>query len=127
MSRVLNTAHKWQFSARFRRHAFGWRSHTPIQRIKEAMTEIRKVARTEPEYAAEGAVLFLQKIAAALEHVDSSSGAMGHAVNKSIEILVPIIIKPVVSEQKRGRWLERLWKAIEDDHMPYIEYLEDFW
>jgi hypothetical protein len=50
------STHKWQFSARFRRHAFGWRSDTPIQRIKEALAEIKQVARKEPVLAAEGAV-----------------------------------------------------------------------
>lgn len=35
------SAHKWQFSSRFRRHSFGWRSDTPIQRIKEALAEIK--------------------------------------------------------------------------------------
>ena len=33
--------------------------------------------------AAEGAVLFLEKVAPALEHVDSSSGAIGSAVNRN--------------------------------------------
>lgn len=35
------TAHKWQFTSRFRRHAFGWRSDAPVQRIKEAIAEIK--------------------------------------------------------------------------------------
>ena len=71
------SAHKWQFTSRFRRHAFGWRSDTPIQRIKEALAEIKLVARKEPVIAAEGAVTLLEKISAALEQVDSSSGAIG--------------------------------------------------
>lgn len=56
------TNHKWQFVARFRRHAFGWRSDTPIQRIKEAVSEIKQVARKEPVVAAEGAVTLLEKL-----------------------------------------------------------------
>lgn len=118
---------KWQFAARFRRHAFGWRSQTPIQRIKEALTEIRQVARKDPITAAEGAVLFLEKISPALENVDSSSGALGGAVNHAIATLVPIIAKSTVTAEIRQHWLERLWEAIEKDNMPYIEYLEDFW
>jgi len=39
------TAHKWQFAARFRYHAFGWQSDKPIQRIKEALSEIKLVAK----------------------------------------------------------------------------------
>jgi hypothetical protein len=65
------TAHKWQFVARFRYHAFGWQSDKPIQRIKEALSEIKRVAKKEPELAAAGAVLFLEKISPAIEQVDS--------------------------------------------------------
>jgi len=117
----------WQFSTRFRKHAFGWRSQVPIQRIKEALTEIRKVARTDPILAAQGAVLFLEKISPSLEHVDSSSGAIGSTVNHAITTLVPIISQAIVSTKERQSWLERLWKALQNDNMPYIEYLGDFW
>jgi hypothetical protein len=118
---------KWQFAARFCRHAFGWRSQPPIQRIKEALHEIRQVARKDPITAAEGSVLLLEKIPPALEHVDSSSGSLGNAVNNAISILVPIIAKPTVPDEIRQHWLKRLWVAIEEDNRPYIEYLEDFW
>ncbi|MBW8077424.1 MAG: hypothetical protein GJU76_04980, partial [Gallionella sp.] len=114
------TAHKWQFTSRFRRHAFGWRSDTPITRIKEALTEIKQLTRKEPVLAAEGAITLLEKLSPALEQVDSSSGALGSAVNKAIDTLVPIIIKADVDQKLRQRWLERLWQAIQDDDMPYI-------
>lgn len=123
----MSTAHKWQFAPRFRRHAFGWRSDTPIQRIKEALAEIKQVARKEPVLAAEGAITLLEKLSPALEQVDSSSGALGSAVNKAIETLVPIIIKANVEPKQRQRWLERLWQALQDDEMPYIELLGDYW
>ena len=84
---LILSAHKWQFTARFRRHAFGWRSDMPIQRIKEAIAELKQVARKEPVVAAEGAVTLLEKLSPALEQVDSSSGAIGSAVNKAIETL----------------------------------------
>jgi hypothetical protein len=118
---------QWQFPAHFRRNAFGWRDQVPRQRIKEAITEIRKVARKEPIVAAEGAILFLEKISPALAGVDSSSGALGGAVNHAIEILTPIISKAMVSEEERQVWLERLWEALQVDNIPYIEYLGDFW
>lgn len=85
------TAYPWQFRSHFRRHAFGWRSATPIQRIKEAVSEIKQVARKEPVLGADGAVMLLEKLSPALEQVDSSSGAIGSAVNRAIETLVPII------------------------------------
>ena len=121
------SAHKWQFSSRFRRHAFGWRSDTPIQRIKEALAEIKQVGRKEPLLAAEGAVTLLEKLSPALEQVDSSSGALGSAVNKAIETLVPIIAKADVEARVRQRWLERLWQALQDDEIPYIESLGEHW
>ncbi len=121
------SAHKWQFASRFRRHAFGWRSDTPVQRVKEAVVEIKQVARKEPVLAAEGAITLLEKLSPALEQVDSSSGALGSAVNKAIETLVPIIVKADVEPKQRQRWLERLWQALQDDEMPYIELLGDYW
>jgi len=54
--------YKWQFKARFRRNAFGWRSQPAIQRIKEAVSEIKKVARKDALLAAEGAVVFLESL-----------------------------------------------------------------
>ena len=119
--------HKWQFTSRFRRHAFGWRSDTPVQRIKEAISEIKRVARKEPVLAAEGAITLLEKLSPALEQVDSSSGALGSAVNKAIDTLVPIIVKADVQPKLRKRWLERLWQALQDDEIPYIELLADYW
>lgn len=121
------SAHKWQFSTRFRRHAFGWRSDTPIQRIKEALAEIKLVGRQEPVLAAEGAVSLLEKLSPALEQVDSSSGTLGSAVNKAIETLVPLIAKADVDASLRQRWMERLWQAFQDDRIPYIELLGDYW
>ncbi len=121
------TTHKWQFTSRFRRHAFGWRSDTPIQRIKEALAEIKAVARKNPVLAAEGAVTLLEKLSPALEQVDSSSGALGTAVNRAIDTLVPISAKADVDRRVRQRWLERLWQALQDDEIPYIESLGEHW
>lgn len=123
----MPTAHKWLFASRFRRRAFGWRSDTPIQRIKEALAEIKQVARKEPILAAEGAVTLLERLSPALEQVDSSSGALGSAVNKAIDTLAPLITKAQVVQRVRQRWLERLWNALQDDQIPYIEVLGDFW
>lgn len=123
----MSNAHKWQFAPRFRRHAFGWRSDTPIQRIKEALSEIKLAARKEPILAAEGAVTLLEKLSPALEQVDSSSGALGAAVNKAIDALVPLIAKADVDKSVRQRWLERLQNALQEDEIPYIEVLGDYW
>jgi len=121
------TSHKWAFAARFRRHAFGWRSQPAITRIKEAVSEIRKVARTDPMLAAEGAILLLERLSPALEQVDSSSGAIGSAVNHAIRDIVPIIEHAPADAEMRDKWLDRLWEAVQNDDIPYLEILTDFW
>jgi hypothetical protein len=87
------SAHKWEFKARFRRHAFGWKSQPAIQRVKQATSEIRKAARNDPVLAAEGAVILIERLSPAIEHVDGSSGAIGAAVNRAIAQLVPLIVE----------------------------------
>jgi hypothetical protein len=119
--------HKWNFAARFRRNAFGWRSQPALSRVKEAVAEIKKTARKDPVLAAEGAVLFLEKVSPALSHVDSSSGAIGSAVNNAIDTLVPIIADAPSESSVRDKWLERLWRAVEADDIPYIELLPEYW
>ena len=120
-------AYKWTFKARFRRHAFGWRSKPAIQRVKEAVSEIKKVARQDPVLGAEGAVTFLERVSPALEHVDGSSGAIGTAVHNAIVALVPVIANAPAEIKTRREWLERLWEAHAADAMPYIELLADYW
>ncbi len=122
-----STAHKWQFRARFRRRAFGWKSQPAIKRVKEAVSEIKKVARKDKVLAAEGVVLFLEKVSPALEPVDSSSGAIGTAVNKAIADLVQIIASVPADSKTRSSWLERLFEAHAEDQIPYIEQLADYW
>ncbi|MEQ9325285.1 MAG: hypothetical protein RIF41_39325 [Polyangiaceae bacterium] len=120
-------AHKWTFRARFRRRAFGWKSQPAITRIKEAVSEIKKAARKDPLLGAEGALLFLEKLSPAIEQVDSSSGAIGTAVNNAIAALVEIIGAAPADEDTRAKWLERLWEAYQNDDIPYLESLGDDW
>lgn len=121
-------AHAWAFKPRFRRKAFGWRgSRLATTRVKEAVSEITKVARTDPVLAADGAVTLLERLSPALEQVDSSSGAIGNSVNRAIAALVPVIANAPAGRATRDAWLERLWAAHEADEMPYIERLADYW
>lgn len=119
--------HKWEFKARFRRHAFGWKSQPAIQRVKEAVAEIKKVARKDTVLAADGAVAFIERISPALEQVDSSSGAIGTAVNNAIAALVPLIAEAPADAKTRSAWLERLFDAHGEDQIPYIESLAEYW
>lgn len=120
--------HRWAFKARLRRHAFGWRgSRLAVTRLREAVDEITKVARKNSALATEGAVVFLERVSPALEQVDSSSGAIGSAVNRAIAALVPVIAHAPGDDTTRDAWLERLWAAHLADEMPYIECLGDYW
>jgi hypothetical protein len=120
-------SYKWEFRARFRRNAFGWRSQPAVQRVKQAVSEIKKVARRDPVLAAEGAVLFLERLSPALEHVDSSSGSIGTAVNNAIRALVPIIAEAPADAKTREVWLQRLFDAHQADEIPYLEILSEYW
>ena len=120
--------HQWQFPSRIRPKSFSWKSsRLAVQRIKEAVTEIKNVAHKNATTAAEGAVRLIERLSPALEHVDSSSGSLGNAVNWAIEEMVPIIAAADVSSSQRQKWLERLHAASEADGMPYLETLGDHW
>ncbi|MCG3188966.1 MAG: hypothetical protein LKCHEGNO_01208 [Burkholderiaceae bacterium] len=120
--------HPWAFRTRFRRAVFGWRgSKLAIERIHEALAEIRAVARQDPASAAEGAVLFLEKLSPALNQVDSSTGALGNATYAAVQDLVPVIRSAPVDTAMRKKWLDRLFEAIQEDDPPYIESLGDHW
>jgi hypothetical protein len=120
--------HAWQFPARFRRKGFSWKgSQLAAQRLKEAVAEIKAVARKDGALAAEGAVRLIEKISPALEQVDSSSGALGSAVNRTLAELVPIIAGAEVDAEVREVWLDRLFEASAADEIPYLESLSDYW
>ncbi len=120
--------HPWAFRTRFRRAAFGWKgSKLAIERIHDALAEIRAAARHDPATAAEGAVLLLEKLSPALCQVDSSSGALGNATYAAVEELVPVIASAPVNTATRRKWLDRLFAALQEDDPPYIEHLGDHW
>lgn len=119
--------HKWTFAPRFRARAFGWKSQPAIKRVREAVAEIKKVARKDPVLGGAGAVLFLEKVSPAIEQVDGSSGAIGSAVSRAVEELVEIIARAPADDRSRDAWLERLFQALQDDDIPYIETLAGYW
>ena len=128
MKREATPATTWAFRARFRRGVFGWRgSQLAISRINEALSEIRAVARHDPAAAGEGAVVLLEKLSPALAYVDSSSGSLGSATYSAVQALVPLIAGATVGIAVRGKWLERLFDAIQEDDPSYIESLGDRW
>ncbi len=121
-------AHKWSFPARFRTGAYRWKaSRLACQRLREAVSEIKKVAKKDPLIGAEGAVRLIEKIWPALEHVDSTSGALGSAVNKTLDALIPLVVNAPADEKTRNNWLDRLWQAMEDDGVDYLGPVGDHW
>ncbi len=120
--------HKWIFPARFRTGAYSWKaSRLACQRLREAVSEIKRVAKKDPVLGADGAVRLTEKIWPALQHVDSSSGALGSAVNKALDALIPILVKAPADENTRNKWLERLWQAMEEDGVDYLSPVGDRW
>lgn len=125
---MARSVYKWVFPARFRAGAYSWKaSRLACQRLREAVSEVKKVARKDPLIGAEGAVRLMEKIWPALEHVDSSSGALGSAVNKTLDAMMPILVNAPADEKTRDKWLDRLWRAMEDDGVDYLSPVGDHW
>ncbi|NQV85302.1 MAG: hypothetical protein HQ494_15930 [Rhodospirillales bacterium] len=120
--------HKWGFKARFRANAYGWRgSGLASKRLKEAVSEINKVAKRDPVEAGEGAVALLERLWPALQGIDTSTGALGGAVSTTLENLIPRLIDAPADQLVRQKWLERLFTAIQEDGVDYLAPLEDRW
>jgi len=120
--------HKWQFTARFRAGAYGWKGTAlAAKRMKEAVTEIKKVARTDSGLAGQGAVELLCRLYPACEHIDGSSGSLGTALNRTVAALVPILIQADWDMNTRGRWLENLYEAVCNDGWSILSQVEDRW
>lgn len=113
--------HKWAFKAGMRTGAYSWKSSSKaIIRLKSAVSEIKAVNRTDQVAAAEGVISVAERIWPAFERIDTSSGALGGAVNRTIEKLIPILIAAPADEGTRAKWLDRLRQAIEDDGVDYL-------
>ena len=121
-------SHKWSFKRHFRARAFGWRgSRLAMERLKEAVSEIRGAARRDPVPAADGAVSLMERLWPAFEQIDTSSGALGGAVNWTLGELIPVIASAPADGKTREGWLKRLWQAIQDDGVSYLWLVEERW
>ena len=119
---------KWQFKTKFRANAFGWRgSNLAIGRLKEAATEIRSAAKSDPVAAGEGVVSLMERIWPAFQGIDTSSGALGGAVFRTITELIPILTAAPADHATRSKWLERLFEAVQNDGVEYLAPLEGRW
>lgn len=126
MGRVTS-AHRWAFK-RFRANAYVWRgSALAGKRLKEAVGEIKSVAKSDTVLAAEGCVSLMERLWPALAAIDTSSGALGGAVRRTLDELIPILVAEPADVKTRSAWLERLFQAVMDDGVEYLAPVEDRW
>ena len=124
----MASVREWQFKRKFRTNAYGWRaSSLAIGRLKEAAAEIRSVAKSDPVAAGEGVVSLMERIWPSFQGIDTSSGALGAAVLRTVNELIPILTVAPADHATRGKWLERLFKAVQNDGVEYLAPLEDRW
>lgn len=71
--------------------------------------------------------MLLERLWPATQHIDSSSGSLGTATNNAVHLLIQIIIDAPYVESIRSTWLNRLWKAIEDDGVGYLDDVAERW
>lgn len=120
--------HKWKFKSHFRKQAYGWKGTAlASKRMREAVSEIKKVAKKDPALAGEGIVELFYRLYPALMPIDGSSGALGTAMNKTIESLLPVLIQADWDMNTRGKWLEKLYEAIIEDGWGTFDNLRDYW
>jgi hypothetical protein len=124
----MTAKHMWAFRSRLRARAFGWKgSPLACQRLKEAVTEIKRVTRTDPVIAGDGVVSLIERLWPAFQDIDTSSGALGGAVYWAQDELLPIVIEAPAERKTREKWLDRLWRAIEDDGVDYLSPVGSRW
>ena len=102
----MKGSHRWAFKSRFRSRAYGWRgSALASKRLKEAVSEITAVAKSDGVLAGEGIVAFSERLWPALEDIDTSSGALGSVVHRTLDDLIPILISAPADVATRSAWL----------------------
>ena len=77
--------------------------------------------------AAEGAVALMGRLWPALQDIDTSSGALGNAVNGTLERLIPVLVSAPADRTTRTKWLERVFVAMQADGVQYLSPVEDLW
>jgi hypothetical protein len=120
--------HKWTFKARLRVKAYGWKGTSlATKRLNEAVREIKKVAKTDPVEAGDGAVALMERLWPSLQDIDGSSGALGSAVNRTLDALIPVLIVAPADQGLRAKWLDRLYEAVNEDGVQYLSPVENRW
>lgn len=120
--------HSWKFKSHFRREAYSWKGTSlASKRMREAVSEIKKVSKNDASLAGGGVIELFVRLYPALMQIDSSSGALGTAMNKTIDQLLPILIQANWDMNTRGKWLEILFEAIQNEGWGIFDDLRDHW
>jgi len=124
----MTDSHRWTFKSRLRARAFGWRgSKAAIARLKEAVAEIKAINRTDPIAAGDGAVALMERLWPAFQEIDTSSGALGTAVNAALADIIPVLIAAPATPKVRAAWVKRLYDAVQEDGVQYLYPAEERW
>ena len=119
---------KWAFKPKFRAGLYSWNGTAKATKnLRAAVSEIRKAYKKNPLDAVDATIYLMERFWPALEHIDSSSGALGRAVNDAIEKLMPLVIEAPADEQLRRKWTDRLFDAICDDGVEYLSPVTGQW
>ena len=124
----MAVSRKWLFKNKFRARVYGWRGSKPaISRLREAASEIRSVAKSDALAAGEGVVSLMERIWPAFQDIDTSSGALGTAVARTLNELIPILADAPADHATRSKWLQRLFEAVQNDGVEYLGPVEERW
>jgi hypothetical protein len=69
----------------------------------------------------------MERLWPALQHIDTSSGALGTAVHSTLEELIPLLIAAPANRDTRAKWLERLFDAVQEDGVEYLDPVSERW
>ena len=92
-----------------------------------AMTQCVIVRIADPVAAGDGAVSLMERIWPTFQDIDTSSGALGTAVARTLGALIPILIDAPADHSTRSKWLARLFEAGQNDGVEYLAPVEDRW
>jgi len=119
---------QWEFKSKFRAGLYSWKgSAKATKNLRAAVSEIRKAYKSDPLEAVEAIVWLVGRFWPAFRDIDSSSGALGKAVNDTIDKLLPLVIDAPADEPLRKKWTCRLFEAVCDDGVEYLGRLTEQW
>ncbi len=104
--------HPWKFLATVDRQTFAsGKPATAVRTLRQAVSELRRTAKTQPLIAAEGVFELLVRLGPALAPVDESSGSLEHAVARTLDATVELARGAASCPQYDG-WLDQLAHAV---------------